>query len=201
MEDVCTEKDVWVLYGIYQKKERGKEIHEDIPKREVHGKRPVILAHAQLGCWIDHAERGSLSRALISLQQHCRPQRAEPGLCITRPKTQQQAALYMYSLYLLARRENRRQIPSIKATDPSQSKRGRCGVWWGSKRHSVVVVERSVERRSYPPASGPRQLLDAAVASHKSLKRGAAALPAYHIGSPFIRQSLSLSLSTLSARQ
>jgi hypothetical protein len=56
-------------------------------------------------------------------------------------------------------------------------------------------------RGSYPPASGPRQLLDAAVASHKSLKRGAAALPAYLIGSPFIRPSLSLSLSTLSAWQ
>jgi hypothetical protein len=117
-------------YTVYTKRKRGGKKYTKISKREVHGKRPVILAHAQLGCWIDHAERGSLSRALISLQQHCRPQRAEPGLCITRPKTQQQAALYMYSLYLLARRENRRQIPSIKATDPSQSKRGRCGVWW-----------------------------------------------------------------------
>lgn len=127
-------------YTVYQKKERGKK-YTKISKRVVHGKRPVILAHAQLGCWIDPAERGSLSRALISLvQQHRRPQRAELGLlCITRSKTQQ--AGLIYSLYLIW---HDGKFPASRRRTRAKAKGGGA-VYAGSKRQSVAVVE----RRSY----------------------------------------------------
>lgn len=122
--------------------------------------------------------------------------------CITET---QQAALYIYIRYIplpaSPRRENRRQIPSITATDPSQkAKRGRCGVWWGSKRHTASSSSRGASRGDpihQPVVLASCWMLQLRVTSLSN----AVLLFQHHIGSPFIYSpvSLCLSLPTLSA--